>query len=87
MNSRPLRKGEIVQRGTDQTWAIYERESDSLHELNASARAIWELCDGETTPEEMAKALSELTGMELQEALGEVTRTIHTLKSSGLVSY
>ncbi len=87
MSSRPLRKGELVQRGTDQTWAIYEHESDSLHELNASARAIWELCDGETTPEEMATALSELTGMELPKALGEVTKTIDTLASSGLVSY
>lgn len=85
--NRPLRKGEIVQRGTDQTWAIYESESDSLHELNASARAIWELCDGQTAPGEMATALAELTGMELREAFGEVTKTIDTLKSSGLVSY
>lgn len=86
MSSHPIKKGEIVQRGSAQTWAIYERESDSLHELNASARAIWELCDGETAPEEMATALAELTGMELQEALREVSRTLDTLESSGLVS-
>lgn len=31
-----------------------------LHKLNPTALAIWELCDGETTVEEMVTALCEL---------------------------
>lgn len=65
---------------------MYEPDTDSLHVLNASAKAIWELCDGDTSPSEMAIAISELTGVELAAAKRDVESTISQLWSLGLVS-
>jgi hypothetical protein len=53
--------------------------------LNATAFAIWRACDGETTPEEIATALADLTGLSSQQILGEVEATIGTLLDQGLL--
>lgn len=85
MTGHPLRKGELVQSETTEGWTVYEPETDSLHVLNDSARAIWELCDGETSPSEMAQAISELTGIDRLEAEADVTRTLDVLRETQLV--
>lgn len=67
--------------------AILRKQGDpALFELNASAFAIWNLCDGQTTLSEMAEAIGELTGAPLDETLTEVTRTIEEFYSLGLAS-
>jgi len=69
------------------TGAILRKQGDSaLFELNSSAFAIWNLCDGQTTLREMAEAIGELTGASLDETLTEVTRTIEEFYSLGLAS-
>jgi len=65
--------------------AVYEPVSDGLHVLNASAFAIWELCDGETGTEEMVAAIAELTGLDATVAATEVTATVEALRALGLV--
>lgn len=86
MNRFPLRRGELVQSASNEGWTVYVRESDSLHVLNESARAIWELCDGETSPEEMVDAISILTGIPEQQARRDVIATMEDLAASGLVT-
>ncbi len=85
MSSYPLRRGELVQEASVEGWTIYEKETDSLHVLNATARAIWELCDGKTSPSEMASAISELTGVDSAAAESDVRHTLSRLQESGLV--
>jgi hypothetical protein len=60
--------------------------SGVTHILNASAFAIWELCDGETDVTSMAEALAEITPMDHAEAEDQVRLTIRLLKEKGLVS-
>lgn len=86
MSGYPLRKGELVQSQTSEGWTIYEPESDSLHVLNDSARAIWELCDGTTSSEEMAEAISSLTGISVRQASIDVETALADLSSIGLVT-
>lgn len=85
MSNYPRRKGELVQSGGSDGWTVYEPEMDSLHVLNASAKAIWELCDGSTSPSEMAVAVSELTGVSLAQAESDVEETIDRLRTAGLI--
>lgn len=82
---RPVRRGELVQAPGSDGWTVYEPASDSLHALNATARAIWDLCDGKTSAEEMAIAVSELTGLTLERAEAEVTSALEALEEAGLV--
>jgi hypothetical protein len=72
MSHYPMRKGELLGPSEPEGWTVYDKETDSLHVLNDSARAIWELCDGETNPEEMAAAVSELTGLSRERAQADV---------------
>lgn len=67
-------------------WTVYEPETDSLHVLNDSAKAIWELCDGETSPSEMAAAISELTGISESQANSDVQVALSDLRSTNLIS-
>ncbi len=67
-------------------WTVYEAETDSLHVLNDSAKAIWELCDGETSPSEMAVAISELTGISDSQAKSDVQAALSDLRSINLIS-
>jgi hypothetical protein len=84
--THPIRRGEVVQSEGSEGWTVYEPVTDSLHILNASAKAIWELCDGNTSPSEMATAISELTGVEIGEASRDVAATLQSLRRLGLVS-
>lgn len=86
MSDRPLRRGEIIQSETTEGWTIYESSTDSLHLLNASAKAIWDLCDGATTPSEMAGAISEVTGVPVDEARGDVDAALSQLRILGLIA-
>jgi PqqD family protein of HPr-rel-A system len=67
-------------------WAVYDPATESVHFLNESARAIWELCDGATTIEEMASAVSELTGLTPEDAHRDVSVAVERLRALGLVS-
>jgi hypothetical protein len=87
MTGFPMRRGKLVQDSGVKRWVIYEPSSDSLHELNDSARAIWELCDGETDPEEMARAISEITGMEFESSASVVKETIDSLAARNLIRF
>lgn len=79
------RKGDLIGPSEDGAWSVYNKETDTLHLLNDSARAIWELCDGQTSSEEMAQAVSQLTGLGQREAREDIDATLEKLSSLGLV--
>ncbi|GIU91957.1 MAG: hypothetical protein KatS3mg011_0863 [Acidimicrobiia bacterium] len=78
----PVRRGRLLG-GRKQ--ARVETPDGKVHVLNPSARAIWELCDGETTPAEMAAAVAAATGLDPQVALGQVEETLASFARLGLV--
>ena len=81
----PKRRGELwKQEGHDEA-SVYEKTTEGLHVLNSTALAIWELCDGETSPGEIARAVSKLTGLDQAKAKRDVTTTLETLKNIGLL--
>ena len=85
MTDYPTRRGEILGASQSGGWTVYDKDTDSLHVLNDSARAIWELCDGSTGPDAMSRAISELTGLPLDAAARDVGATLKQLKLLGLV--
>ncbi len=83
--STPVRHGQAwVRRGSDDT-AVFNPETGTLHALNPSALAIWELCDGSTTGEEMADAVAELTGLDIRAATADVNLALASLEEQGLI--
>ena len=81
----PKQRGQAwIQREEDRS-AVYNPETGMLHVLNPSALAIWELCDGQTTPEEMADAIAEISGLDPAASLDDVHKTLDDLRAAGLV--
>ena len=82
----PKKVGEVwVRREGDQT-AVYDPGTGRLYALNASALALWELCDGGTTAPEMAEAVSELTGVATELTLEGIVGTLEAFLDQGLIS-
>ncbi len=82
----PTRSGQAwVRRGSEDT-AVFNPETGTLHLLNTSALAIWELCDGSTTGREMAEAVAELTTLDVEAASADVAIALDELAREGLIN-
>ena len=56
-------------------------------ELNATAYAIWELCDGETTVDEMVGASAELFDAPAETIAHDVEKILRKLHRAGLIDW
>ena len=84
---RPLRNPEVWLRQAKAENAIYDPSTGSVHLLNETARAIWDLCDGETTVEEMVTAIVELCGMHRDIVIEDVDRILTEFGAAGLLTW
>ena len=57
------------------------------HVVNETALALWELCDGETTPTEMTSAVSTLFALDPDVADNDVRTTLQALTAAGLLEW
>jgi len=77
---RPIqREGVWLKRG--RTTSVRDTDGTKLCVLNDTAAALWELCDGETTVEEMAVAVRDLFGVTLAAARTDVTDALAALQT------
>jgi hypothetical protein len=57
------------------------------HELNPTARAVWELCDGTTTIDELVDAICQVFSVERGLATSDVATAVKQLDAAGLVAW
>jgi PqqD family protein of HPr-rel-A system len=84
-DANPRKVGEVWTRQEGDQTAVFDPSSGRLTRLNPSALAIWELCDGETSQDEIIDAVAELTGRSREEVATEVNATIRQLFELGLI--
>jgi hypothetical protein len=65
---------------------VYCPEARQAVSLNPSARAIWELCDGSRTVDDICGKLNELTRAPLDLLRADVQAAIDRLESLGLLA-
>jgi len=63
----------------------YSPASSQAVSLNVSARAIWELCDGTRTLDDICNELSESAGMPPEALRADVQAAIDQLRDLGLL--
>ena len=85
MTDRPRHRADLVLRDSGDATAIYDPSTGTLFQLNATALAIWQACDGETTLDEITEALVLLTGRPTAELKPEVSAAITNLMEQGLL--
>jgi hypothetical protein len=62
-------------------------DQGATHLLNPTARAIWELCDGQTDPVEMTDAICQVFAVSWDAAVADVARALDTLTDVGLIDW
>jgi hypothetical protein len=87
LNKRPMRSADVWLRQTPGETAIYDPSTESVHLLNETALAIWNLCDGETTVEEMVVAICELCNMHREIVVEDVDRILTEFGAAGLLTW
>jgi hypothetical protein len=81
----PQRRHDVELRDRDDE-SVLVTPSGTTYALNATARAIWELCDGTTTIDELADAISAVFAIDRAAAIDDVTTTIDHLRTADLVT-
>ncbi len=59
-HNRPMVRSDITVQVIGEEVMLYDSVGEKIHVLNHSAYAIWKLCNGENTLEDMRKTLSAL---------------------------
>ena len=83
--SRPLRthRAAIVKSG--EVTVLARPEVGRHVALNPTARALWELCDGETTVNEMIGAICSLFDVTTEQATSDVQAALDQMRDAGVI--
>ena len=85
MTYAPRQRQNLVVRAAGEDVALYNPSTGTLVQLNPTAYAIWQACDGETSADEIADALVALTGRSASDLQQEVESAIEALADQGLL--
>jgi hypothetical protein len=84
--SVPLRREGASGVGLDDNIAVYDDVGQLMILLNSSAGAVWNLCDGSTTVDEIVRALAETYPDQASVIGDDVRETLRKLAEIGLVT-
>ena len=82
-DDRPRRLDGVSVRDRDGTPTLIGPTGERLARLNETALAVWDLCDGQTTVDEMVEAVVELSAVDRDRVRTDVDRTLIALDSVG----
>ena len=83
---RPQGRADIVRRGTSNETLLYDPRADAVHVLNATALAVWDLCDGKHTTQEIEGALRQRFAVQGDSDIaGDVGRILDRFRREQLV--
>jgi len=83
---KPVRKTGITAKNIGDEALLYGAEEEAIHGLNATAKLVWELCDGEHTAADIERAVrAHFSVPDEQDVGGDVRRTLDVLTDKGLL--
>ena len=66
---------------------LCDRDGHPLYALNETAAAVWELCDGETTLDEIVDAVCLVCRVERAQVLVDLERTLEAMARADLIQW
>ena len=84
---RPFQRPGLSTEHRGERALISDDEQTKVLSLNESAAAVWELCDGRTTIDEMVMAICQVTSVRPDQAREDVEMTIAKLERAGFVAF
>jgi len=83
----PLRQGGIRLVRTQSSTILVDETEEKCCELNDSAAALWELCDGRTSTTEMVDAICLLCDVSRDVVERDVTTALDALSTAGVIRW
>jgi PqqD family protein of HPr-rel-A system len=84
---RPVRRKDVWLRNTKDEIAAYNPATGDVYLLNDTALAIWDLCDGDTRPEEMMTAICDATSLPPEVVAEDVERILLEFDHAELIDW
>ncbi len=83
----PCQKPDIICKSAGLETLLYDPARDVVHILNPTALAVWDLCDGQHTPAQIAAELrARFATVEGQDVAGDVQAVLALLHREGLIT-
>jgi hypothetical protein len=84
----PLRTKDVVARRVGGDTLLCDPATDTIHLLNPTALAVWELCDGHHSPDQITQRLAGLfAGVLAGDAARDVQAALTSLEQLGLLQH
>lgn len=82
---RLSRRLDLTIRKLDGEMVILDRQAGRVHQLNRTASLIWEACDGNATPAELAEVVARTFDVDLNTAADDVAAAVVQLLNLSLL--
>ena len=88
MMPNAIRSSKVVVKAVGNETLLYDAEGSAIHVLNATARFIWDQCNGEQSAEEIAHSLREQFAVPPdRDVMQDVQRVLTELEQKGVICY
>jgi hypothetical protein len=85
LSSKPRHADGFTGKDLGDEYVILDRAGDRFYQLNGTARAIYFLCDGSRTVDDIARALAESYEVTLEVSRHDTAKTIEELQRAGVL--
>jgi PqqD family protein of HPr-rel-A system len=75
----------LVSRHVDGEAVVLDRDTGTVHRLNATATCIWDHCNGKNTPADIAAAVAAAFDSPPDDVLADTERTLADMRRLGLL--
>jgi len=86
MNDSPVRKADVEMRKLGEEYLLHDPGTGALHVLNASARMVWEMCDGAHTLDDIERAMRDAYEVGDADVPGDLRGILGALREKGLLA-
>jgi hypothetical protein len=80
------RAEDVISRRIGDEMVVLKNTADSAHILNKTAAAVWELCDGERSLDEIAERICDRFEVSFEEARADIEEIIGRLIQVGILA-
>jgi len=85
VSDRPKRRGDLNARLVDGEMVVLDRHAERIHQLNSTARFIWDHCDGDRSVAQIADGMMEAFEVDGATAARDVADTVRQFAELGLL--
>ena len=86
--TKPVRRPGIIAKDIGGETLLYGAEEEVIHVLNPAARLVWELCDGQHTVKDVARAMRAGFSVDDEhDVIGDVQQTLQVFAAKGLLAH